>query len=444
MSRKQWKRLEVLERLEAGEWTMVIAAKVLGLSVRQLRRLRRSYEFCGHCAVVHGNTERSPPNRISEATRALIVKFRQKKYSGFNDQHFTEKLMEEEKIVVSRATVQRILRAHGIASPRKRRSRRHRRRREREAQAGMMVQWDGSSHDWLEGRGPCMCLMGAIDDATGALLPGAHFIQEESSAGYLKTLYDMVRAKGVPWRIYMDKHSSLRRNDDNWTLEEELAGKRQPTQVGRAMEVLGIEIIYANSPEAKGRVERAWETLQDRLVSEFRLAGVSTIKEANEVLNKYRPVYNRRFAKKATDKRPAWRKLPKDLDLKRVCSFYRLSHVNNDNTIQYEKRVIDIPAGPKGTSYASKWVEVRHLLDGNIRVYLEDMLLVTIKDLPPVTSPKTRGKQQGKKIVGRKTKKKLSFREIVKKHQEATFSGGSGLRPPPPENDNRGTLSLSS
>ncbi len=419
MSRKQWKRLEVLERLEAGEWTMVEAAGMLGLTVRHLRRLRRAYESCGHCAVVHGNAERSPPNRISEATRAKIINLREKEYRGLNDQHFTEKLIEEEKIVVSRATVQRILRAHGIASPRKRRPRRHRRRREREAQAGMMVQWDGSSHDWLEGRGPRLCLMGAVDDATGALLPGAHFIPEESSAGYMKALYDMVRSKGVPWRIYMDKHSSLRRNDDSWTLEEELAGKREPTQVGRALEVLGVETIYANSPEAKGRVERVWGTLQDRLVSEFRLAGVSTINEANEALLKYRPIYNRRFAKRATDRRPAWRKLPKGLDLKKICSFYRLAHVNNDNTIQYEKRVIDLPAGPKGSSYAGKWVEVRHLLNGDIRVYLADKLLLTHKDLPPVTSPSNNGRQQGKKIVGRKTKKKLSFREILKKHRTA-------------------------
>src|SRR5207247_3424353 len=124
--------------------------------------------------------------------------------------------------------------------------------------------WDGSLHDWLEGRGPMLCLMAAMDDATGELLPGAHFVERECAAGYLRVLLAVTREKGLAWSIYMDRHSSLKRNDEHWTLEEELRGEQERTQVGRALDELGIEPIYALSPEAKGRIERLWGTLQDR------------------------------------------------------------------------------------------------------------------------------------------------------------------------------------
>src|SRR4026207_1891861 len=170
---------------------------------------------------------------------------RRGKYEGFNDQHFTEKLAEVEGLRLSRETVRRILREAGIGSPRKRRPPQHPPRRARKAQAGQMILWDGSEHDWLEGRGPRLCLMGAIDDATGELLPGAHFTEQESTVGYLRVLRDILREKGIPHTVYGDRHSSLRRNDKHWTLEEELAGRQEPTQVGRALANLGVEVRYA-------------------------------------------------------------------------------------------------------------------------------------------------------------------------------------------------------
>src|SRR2546428_14013768 len=136
-----------------------------------------------------------------------------------------------------------------------------------------MLLWDGSRHDWLEGRGPWLCLIAAMDDATGELLPGGHFVDQECAAGYFRVLRAVVTAHGVPWSIYMDQHGALQRNDDHWTAAEELRGKQDPTQVGQALEALAIAAIYALSPQAKGRVERLWGTLQDRLVSELRLAG---------------------------------------------------------------------------------------------------------------------------------------------------------------------------
>ena len=240
-----------------------------------------------------------------------------------------------------------------------------------------MLLWDGSRHDWLEGRGPWLCLVAAIDDATGELLPGGHFVEQECAAAYLTVLHAVVAAHGVPWSIYMDQHGALRRNDDHWTLAEELRGQQDPTQVGHALQALNVEAIYALSPQAKGRVERLWGTLQDRLRSELRLAKAKTVAEANAVLTRYRPVHNRRFAIAPTDATPAWRPVRRGVDLDRVCSFRYEAGGLNDHTIRLAGMVLDVPPGPRGRSYRGKRVEVRQLLDRSWRVYLGEQLLVT-------------------------------------------------------------------
>jgi transposase len=377
MSVGQWKRLEAVERIAKGELTVGEAAQVLGLSARQVRRVRRAVKKRGAQGVVHGNTGRVAANRLAEKIRHRIVELRRKKYDGFNDHHFTEKLTELEGVEVSRSSVQRVLRGAGIGPPRKRRPPRHRRRRERKAQAGLMLLWDGSRHDWLEGRGPMLCLMGSVDDASGELLAGAHFVEQECAAGYLTVLKAIAEEKGLPWSAYMDQHGSLRRNDEHWTLEEELRGEQDPTQVGRALKSLGIEVIYALSPQAKGRVERLWGTLQDRLVSELRLAGATTAAEANAVLERFRPDYNRRFAVSPLNPASAWRAVRRGIDLDRVCSFYYEATVYNDNTVRLGGMVIDIPPGPRQRGYAHARVEVRQLLDGSWRVYFHEALIAT-------------------------------------------------------------------
>ena len=376
MSERQWKRADVIKRLAKGLLTTAMAATVLGLSERQVRRIRRAVEERGRAALVHGNRGRRPSNTTADKVRARVVKLFETKYVGFNDQHFTEKLVEEEGLSVSRPTVQRILRGAGLRAARVRRPPKHHRRRERKSQAGLMLLWDGSRHDWLEGRGPVLCLMGAIEDATGELLPGAHFVEQECAAGYLGTLRAVVADKGVPHSIYMDRHGSLVRSDDQWTLEEELRGEQDPTQVGRALKALDIEAIYALSPQAKGRVERLWGTLQDRLVSELRLAKACTPAQANAVLERYRHDFNRRFTVEASGP-PAWRKVPAGLDLDRVCSFRYAATVQNDNTVRTGGLVLDVPPGPRGRSYARARVEVRQLLDGSWRVYHGERCIAT-------------------------------------------------------------------
>jgi len=377
MSQRQWKRLDAVERLRRGALNTSQAAQVLGLSERQVRRLRRAVEKRGARGVIHGNTGRSPKHRLDTKTRQRLVKLRSGKYEGFNDQHFTEKLREVEGIDLSRASVRRVLRAEGIGSPRKRRARKHRQRRERKAQAGLMVLWDGSRHDWLEGRGSMLCLMGAVDDATGELLPGAHFVEQECAAGYLRVLKAIAEHKGLPWSAYMDQHGSLKRNDDHWTLAEELRGEQDPTQVGRALKALEIEVIYALSPQAKGRVERLWGTLQDRLVSELRLANAGTVEQANVVLEAFTPDYNQRFGIAAANPEPAWRVVRRGTDLSRECSFYYEATVLNDNTVRLGGTVIDVPPGPRKRSYAQSQVEVRQILDGSWRVYLGQEMIAT-------------------------------------------------------------------
>lgn len=379
MSEKQWRRLDAVERVRRGKLTMGEAGRIVGLSKRQMQRIYRRVEAEGTPGVVHGNTGRRPWNQADDELRKEVVELFRTKYAGFNDQHFTEKLESEEGIEVSRATVRRWLRGARLPSARKRRAPKHRRRRDRKPQAGMMALWDGSQHDWLEGRGPRLCLMGTIDDATGEVLPGAHFVEQECSAGYLRNLLEIGRAKGLPWSIYMDQHSALRRNDDYWTLEEELRGEQDPTHVGRALKALGIEMIYALTPQAKGRVERLWGTLQDRLVSELRLAGASTLDEAYAVLERHIVEHNKRFAIAPADAESAWGRVRRDVDLERVCSFYYEATVLNDNTVRLSGKVIDIPAGPMKRSYAKAKVEVRQLLDGAWRVYHRDKLIAEIE-----------------------------------------------------------------
>jgi hypothetical protein len=357
------------------------------VSERQLRRIRRRVTAHGAAGVRHGNAGRAPVHRLAAALRTRIVQLRRTRYAGFNDEHFTEKLQRVEGIAVSRPTVRRVLRAAGIEAPRRRRPAKHHRRRERKAQAGLMVLWDGSRHDWLEGRGPMLCLMGAIDDATGELLPGAHFVEQECAAGYLRVLQVLAETKGLPGSVYMDQHGSLKRNDGHWTLEEELRGQQEPTHVGAALQALEITVIYALSPQAKGRVERLWGTLQDRLVSELRLAGAGTAAAATAVLARYTPEHNRRFAIAAADAQRAWRPVRRGVDLARICSFRYPATVLNDNTVRLGGMVIDVPPGPRKRSYARTRVDVHQLLDGSWRVHWGDQVIATA---PPTGSGEVR------------------------------------------------------
>ena len=238
-----------------------------------------------------------------------------------------------------------------------------------------MVLWDGSPHLWLGPDHPPCCLMAAIDDATGKLL-SARFFPFEGSAGYLWLLKEMVKKYGIPMVIYQDRHGALHRNDNHWSMEEQLAGRQEPTQVGLALEALGIEPISALSAQAKGRVERLFATLQDRLAAELRLKGIVTIQEANRFLQSiFIKGFNRRFAVSPRESQKAWREVPKNLDLDRIISFRYTATVGNDNAVRLGGLVLDIPPGPQRRSYAKTKVEARQLLNGSWRIYAKDQLI---------------------------------------------------------------------
>jgi transposase len=399
-----------------GRETVGRGAKLLGISARQMKRLRRKLKERGVKGLLHGNRGKAPWNKTALAKIKQVLELARGRYQGFNDTHLTEKLKEKEKIALSRPTVRTLLRQAGIVAVRKRGVKRHYKRRERRAQEGALLLWDGSPHHWFGKEQGQNNLTAVIDDATGALLHGV-FTLEEDAQSYLLCLRAVLLEKGIPLGLYMDRHGIFRRNDDHWSLQEQLAGEQTPTQVGQALRELGIEAIFALSPQAKGRVERLFNTLQDRLVGELKLAGISTPQQATSFLNgPFKADFNARFAKPARQSQAAWRPLPKGVDVERICSFRYQATVGNDNAVRLGGIVLDIPPGPRQRGYAKTRVEVRHLLDGRYRVYGKDQLL--LETTPPVAQAPLRTLQRRRRKMkigkNRKIAKAMTRNDRVK------------------------------
>ena len=390
-------RLVVLNRVLTGDLTGAEAAAALGLSVRQVRRMLAAYRKEGAAALAHGNRGRTPTTALDPALCARVVALAQTTYAGLNDTHLSEVLAEEEGIVLSRSSVRRLRVGAGLARPRQRRPSAHRRRRERKAQAGMLLQWDGSRHAWLEERGPWLTLIAAIDDATGTV-PAAVFRAQEDAAGYLALLHQLVTTVGVPEAVYHDRHGIFQRlPQERETLAEQLAGEREPTQVGRALRELGIASIAAHSPQAKGRVERLFGTLQDRLVAELRLAGATTLAEANRVLAAYLPHFNARFAVPPTSADPAWRALPAVTDAWQICCLRYVRTVGRDETVRLGEHRLQLLL-PRGYgSLARCRVEIREHLDGSLSVWHQQQRLAA--QPAPREAPQLRARGGGGSLV---------------------------------------------
>jgi len=375
MGQRELKRLHLMEMVKVGKVTLREAGERIGVSYRQAKRIGQAIRERGIKGLVHGNRGRPSNHRLKESLRERVLKLSEEVYWDFNDTHFTEKLRECEGIDLNRETVRKLRREAGMAPKRRRRGPKHRKRRERKAQEGWMVLWDGSPHPWFGPDHPPCCLMAAIDDATGKLL-AARFFPFEGSAGYLWLLKEMVKKYGIPMIIYQDRHGALHRNDSHWSLEEQLAGRQEPTQVGLALEALGIQSISALSPQAKGRVEKLFATLQDRLGAELRLKEIVMMEEANRFLQStFLKDFNRRFAVRPREPQKAWREVPNHLDLDRIISFRYTATVGNDNTARLGGLVLDIPPGPQRKSYAKVKVEARQLLNGSWRIYAQDQLI---------------------------------------------------------------------
>lgn len=392
---KEQQRIVVLNRIERGELSAAAGAEVLQRSLRQVRRLLAAYRKEGVAAIAHGNRGRRPAHAVDAAVREQVIALARGRYAGCNHQHLMELLAEHEGIVLSHATVWRLLTGAGQASPRRRRPPRHRARRERYRQEGMLLQLDASPHDWLEGRGPRLSLIAAIDDATGTM-PAAVFRQEEDAHGYFLLLRHILQTKGLPLAVYTDKHGIFRVNQQRpETLEEQLAGTREPTQFGRALAELGVSSILADSPQAKGRVERLLQTLQDRLVSELRLAGTTTEEDANRVLQQFLPHFNTLFGVPPAQPGSAYRPLPPELELERVLCFKYQRTVGADNTIRFGGTVLQLLPSPERASYARAKVEVQERLDGSLAVCHERKIVATRPAPPSPATLRARGGPRG-------------------------------------------------
>jgi transposase len=370
-------RLHVLSLLERGRITTGQAAEALGITPRQVRRLRRRLEQDGPEGLAHRSRGRRSARRLPDALRVQILTLARGRYAALNDHHLTEKLTAVEGLSVSRATVRRVLRAAGVVSPRRRRPPRHRSRRPRRPQAGLLLQLDGSPFAWFGPAQPVCSLLAAIDDATGAVL-AATFRAAEDAAGYLSLLRTLGQTVGFPAAVYTDGHGIFVRTDSHWTVAEELAGAQEPPQVGRALQALGIHHVVAESPQAKGRIERLWETLQDRLVAELRLAGITTPPAGDAFLARtFLPAFNRQFAVPPAVAASAYRPVPRGVDLDRVCAFHYTRRVAADNTVRVEEVTLQLAPGPGRRSYARALADVVQCLDGSWRVYVADRLVAT-------------------------------------------------------------------
>jgi transposase len=375
MTPREQRRAWILTRVLKGERSMAEAAEILGLSERQLWRLRVAFERHGPAGLVHGNRGRASPHRLEADLRERVVSLVREHYADVNDCHLAELLAEREGLLISRPSLQRILRGAGLPAKRHHRRPRHRSRRERMAAEGTLLQLDGSRHAWLEERGPQLTLLGAIDDATGKVV-GAVFRQQEDAAGYLELLREIVTTNGLPAAIYRDRHGIFEAPAERVTDGRD-AGL--PSQVGRALVELGIRSIAARSAQAKGRIERLWGTCQDRLVVEMRLAGISDLAAANAFLPAYLARHNEHFAVPALVE-PDWLALPRHVNPERVFVLKYRRKVAKDHTIRLDGRVLQLPRARY--AYSGKTVEVHVRLDGSL-VAFDGQRQLALTPAPP-------------------------------------------------------------
>ncbi len=375
LSVKEERRLQLLNEIERRRITGRQAAEILGISLRHFWRLRAAYRQRGAAALAHGNRGRRPAHALDKVLKAQVLALAKTKYMGFNTQHFTESLAEREGIDLSRSTVRRILLSDGMKSPRQRRAPKHRCRRERFGQEGILLQIDASYHDWLEGRGPWLTLVGAIDDATGKVVD-AFFREREDSIGYFHLLRHILTSAGLPHAVYHDGHSIFQApQGEGPTIEEQLAGKEHFTQFGRLLDELGVRSIRSRSPQARGRVERLWETFQDRLVSELRLAGTKTLEAANQVLRDYLPNHNRKFAVPARQPGLAYRSAPANAEGSFCFKYIRTAGL--DNVLRIGPHRLQLLPSNGRASFARAKVEVRQAFDGTLSVFHDSHKLKT-------------------------------------------------------------------
>ena len=360
MTLRELRRLKVVQAAVDHHVTQRSASTMLGLSERQVRRLIKRVREEKDRGIIHRGRGRPSNNRKTEKIKEKALSLYRKKYEGFGPTLASEKLLEMDGIGLSDETLRKWLLEAGLWKKRRKRSG-HRQWRARKECFGQMVQMDGSHHDWLEGRGPQLVLMGYIDDATNTVF--GRFYDYEGTLPALDSFKQYVRKCGLPISVCLDKHTTYK-STGRLTVEQELAGVKEPlSQFERALEELGVEVIHAGSPQAKGRIERLFGVLQDRLIKEMRLAGIRTKEEANAFLEHYLPIYNRRFSVLAANQTDAQVKLPRHFDIDRYLCIKTPRTVRNDNTIAHDGKLYQL-----AEDVSSRQVTVEERVDGSVRI----------------------------------------------------------------------------
>lgn len=401
LNQKESRRVFVMEQVLEGKLTNRQAAELLGLSERQIKRLKGGMRKEGVAALAHKNRGRKPAHTTPQAIRDRVVELVQTRYCGASYQHTAELLAEFDGITLSAKTVRRILSQAGLILNQHPKKHRRHRSRTRLPQEGLLVQCDASPFLWLEDRGPAMTLHGAIDDATGKIL-GLVFRPQEDLWGYLFLLDQILRHHGIPYSLYSDRHTIFfSPKKDKLSLEEELAGATaQLTQFGQALQDLDINHIPARSPQAKGRIERLWETLQQRLVVELRVAGISSLEQANRFLPRFIRKFNARFAVQPADPSTAFRPCPQPEALHRILTRREARQASQGSTISYcghTYQLIDsrgrvVPLLPKSQVLVLTHLDYSHSALYNGRLYsLQELPSPARKEQvpnPPAPSPR--------------------------------------------------------
>lgn len=368
MSRDELKRVKVLERVLSGSMTYAEGAETLGVSSRQLRRLKTKYLREGELGLVHGNRGRKPKNAISEELRRRVVSLYEEKYYDSNFCHLSQLLGEHEGLDVSPSSVGRILKLSGKAAKHQRRQVKKHRLRERRAQAGMLWQVDATPYEWLGEEFGKFAMYAAIDDASG-IVAGAFFTQNECMEGYSEMMKQGIQRYGIPLAIYSDRHTIFRSPNEKLTVDEELAGQEIPlSNFGKAMAELGIGHIKATTPQAKGRIERLWGTLQDRMPVELRLLGIQGVKEANEALPELLKRHNERYRVIPAESVEAYRVLEEGMRLDYIFSWRETRKVGTGCSIAY-KNEIYVPKDETICLETRTAVEVRETFSGELIIW---------------------------------------------------------------------------
>ena len=355
LRQKDLKRLHVMHKVLEGTMTQAEAADLISLTERQIRRIVKRIRQEGDKGIGHAARGKPSNRKLPKKLKNRIVRLYTTTYHDFGPTLFTEKLEEREGIVISRETARAWLMEEGLWKKQRRRKA-HRQWRERKDRFGEMLQMDGSHHDWFEGRGPRCVLLAYSDDATGNVY--GRFYGYEGTIPAMDSFTRYSTKYGLPMSVYLDKHTTYK----SWAGSNEFREAEPVSQFGRALAELGVRMLHAHSPQAKGRIERLFNTFQDRLVKEMRLRGVSTIPEANRFLASYLPVYNRRFSVPPKKKENLHRTV-KDIDLDTILCIKTERTLRNDHTIQHNGTLYQI----KDRIHAKK-VVVEELIDGSMRI----------------------------------------------------------------------------